>query len=174
MVEIRKLRRQLTNEVNLLLPKLKLELAPKLGAPDEDKCQLLRQILLAGMANQVARRVIPEEESGITDPKELAAAYRCDDLEDPVFLHARSIFSVRARKERLPEWVVYQERFEAGGKCFLRGATAIEPDWLPVLCRAKCTFRPMTGKESEPRYVKYIISFICLLNMPSSNYFLHF
>ncbi len=66
MVEIRKLRRQLTNEVNLLLPRLKLDLTTRLELPDNEKCLLLRQIILSGMANQVARKVrfISEQSNG--------------------------------------------------------------------------------------------------------------
>ena len=54
MVEIRKLRRQLTNEVNLVLPHLGLAVDPGLAAPDNEACGLLRQIVLAGMVNQVS------------------------------------------------------------------------------------------------------------------------
>ncbi len=57
MVEIRKLRRQLVNEVNLLLPSLRLDISAKLETPGEERCLLLRQIVLSGMVNQVARKV---------------------------------------------------------------------------------------------------------------------
>ncbi len=36
------------------------------------------------------------------------------------------------------------------GKCYLRGVTAIDPDWLPDLCASKCTFIPPAGKTAEP------------------------
>ncbi len=51
--------------------------------------------------------MIPEEEN--LDRKEFTLAYRCDDLEEPVFLHGKSVFAFKARKEKLPEWIVYQE-----------------------------------------------------------------
>ena len=57
MVEIRKLRRQLVNEVNILLPSLRLDISAKLETPGEERCLLLRQIVLSGMVNQVARKV---------------------------------------------------------------------------------------------------------------------
>ncbi len=126
MVEIKKLRRQLTNEVNLLLPRLQLELQ-HLEPPNDETCLLLRQIILSGMVNQVARKVTilyrciacrncerrmflqVAQVAGQGTPKELALAYECDDIEDPVHLHGKGLFAVRSKREKLPEWVVYQE-----------------------------------------------------------------
>ncbi len=96
--------------------------------------------------------MIPEEET--LDRKELALAYRCDDIEEPVFIHGRSVFATAKKgpsATSLPDWIVYQERFEVGGRCYLRGVTAVEPEWLPELCRAKCSFKPVSGREAEPR-----------------------
>jgi ATP-dependent RNA helicase DHX37/DHR1 len=53
MFEIRKLRQQLTNEVNMILPNLGISVDPRLNPPKDWEAKLLRQIVLAGMANQV-------------------------------------------------------------------------------------------------------------------------
>lgn len=58
---------------------------------------------------------------------------RCDELEDPVFLHTSSV--LRSTK---PQWIVYQEVFESNGKMYLRGVSAIEPDWIPLFCKTLC------------------------------------
>ncbi len=153
MVEIRRLRRQLTNEVNAVVPDAKLTLDPSdRWAHDENaadrqrRFRLLRQILLSGMVNQVARKVDVETE--FKDPKERKAhrlAYRCSRLAEPVFIHSKSVF---AHRPKLPEWVVFQEVFETD-RMFLRGVTAIEPEWLPVLAKAKCNFLPPM-EDPEP------------------------
>jgi len=135
MVEIRKLRRQLTNEVNLALPNLGLSMDCHLEVPTDQEAELLRQVLLSGMVSNVARKVNAKELT--KDPKErsrLRLAYTCGRLAEPAFLHGSSAFALRSRTQDLPEWIVYQEIFEASdGSIYLRGVTAIEPEWLPRL-----------------------------------------
>jgi len=50
-----------------------------------------------------------------------------------VFLHRDSVL----RGEQ-PEWIIYQEAIENGGKIYLRGVSGIEPQWIlpiaPTLC----------------------------------------
>ncbi|TRY72330.1 hypothetical protein TCAL_11453 [Tigriopus californicus] len=151
MIEIRKLRRQLTNEVNLVLPHINLALDPKMSLPDDNESNLLRQIVLAGMVNQVGRRL--EVPPNITDPKERAKlenAYQCGNLADPVFMHGRSIFFLKKKTVKPPEWIVYQEVFETD-RMHIRGMTAIEPEWLPVFAKTLCNFLPPC-QEPEPWY----------------------
>ena len=52
-------------------------------------------------------------------------------------MHSSSVL----RKES-PEWVVYQEIYETN-KIYMRGVTAIDPEWLP-------TFAPGLCNMSEP------------------------
>lgn len=111
MIEIRKLRSQLTNVVNLVNPDSQVKLDPQMKPPSAEQCIALRQICLAGLGNRVARR-IPSEE--LNDPKH-KNAYVCTTLEEPVFIHPKSaLFSV------LPEYVVYQEIMETT-KMFMKG-----------------------------------------------------
>ena len=155
MVEIRKLRQQLTNEVNLVLPHLGLSVDPLLeppsDRPDRPQAKLLRQIIASGMSNQVAKKVDVEEE--IADPKErknYKLAYRVSGMEDPVFLHSRTVFALKQKTEPLPEWIAYQEIFETD-KLYVRGASAIEPGWLPQFAPAQCHLQPPLS-DPEPWY----------------------
>lgn len=54
--EIRKMRRQLTEELNLLVPDLKLAVDPKMSPPSPTQMNALRQIILCAMADRVARK----------------------------------------------------------------------------------------------------------------------
>lgn len=64
-------------------------------------------------------------------------AYQCPEMEEPVFIHSGSVL-----RKTLPEWVVYQEVYEAGEgddkKMIMRGITAIDPEWLPVYVPKLC------------------------------------
>ncbi|XP_011057226.1 PREDICTED: probable ATP-dependent RNA helicase kurz [Acromyrmex echinatior] len=137
VIEIRKLRQQLTNEINLNIPNLNLIIDPKMPLPTDMQAKLLRQIVLAGMADQVAKKVLPDEIKEDQDKAKWKHAYRTPQMEEPVFMHS----SCSLRKTS-PEWVVYQEIYETN-KMYMRGITAIEPEWLPK-------FVPMLCRLSEP------------------------
>lgn len=53
-------------------------------------------------------------------------------MEEPVFMHSSSVL-----KKTCPEWVVYQEVYETN-KIYMRGITAIEPQWLPKFASSLC------------------------------------
>ena len=77
MVEIRKLRKQLTNNINVLLSHEKeIALNPKLPRPTDENAVLLRQIVLSGFPDRIARRVEPEEATGSESQTKLRHAYR--------------------------------------------------------------------------------------------------
>lgn len=148
--EIRKLRVQLTNEVNLNVPNLSLAVNPKMEPPTDQQAKLLRQILLSGLGDQVARK-IPDDEIKLKEDKhKFKHAYQIPDVEEPVFMHSCSIL-----KKKQPAWVIYQEIFETRNgdstKMFIRGITAIEPEWLLKFAPALCNFTK-TLEEPEPRY----------------------
>ncbi|QQP49404.1 Putative ATPdependent RNA helicase kurzlike, partial [Caligus rogercresseyi] len=115
MREIRKLRRQLTNEVNIVLPGKNLALDPQLKPPSDEDAKLLRQIILSGLPDQVASKIHKEG-------KEWKFAYRFGQLEEPVFMHQTSVL-----RSLLPEWVCFQEVIEIKGKMYMRGLTVIDP-----------------------------------------------
>lgn len=148
--EIRKLRVQLTNDINLNVPRLELTVNPRMEPPNDQQAKQLRQILLSGLGDQVARK-IPDEELKLKEQKhKLKYAYQLPEMEEPVHMHSCSIL-----KKKQPEWVVYQEVYETRNgddtKMFIRGITAIEPDWLLKFAPALCNFGKAL-EEPEPRY----------------------
>ena len=111
MLEIRKLRAQFTNTVNLISSDAKAFVNPKMNPPNESQCTVLRQICLSGMGDHVARRIPLDE---LKDVK-LRNGYQCTAVDEPIFVHPTSaLFAV------LPEFVVYQEIMETS-KLFMKG-----------------------------------------------------
>ena len=114
MIEIRKLRTQLTNSVNLVNPDAKVVLNPRMSPPSPLQCRAIRQICLSGLGDQVARK------SPIGNDPQLKNAYTCMSLDEPVFIHPSSaLFDV------LPEYVVYQEIVETS-KLFMKGKGTLD------------------------------------------------
>lgn len=83
------------------------------------------------------------------DKRKYKYAYRCSDLDEPVFIHSESIL-----RKVIPDWVIYQELYETGPddrkKMIMRNITAVEPEWLPVyvpfLCNLGNSFKPYINK----------------------------
>ncbi|XP_064612287.1 probable ATP-dependent RNA helicase DHX37 [Liolophura sinensis] len=145
MKEIRKLRAQLTNTVNLVIPDTSLCLDPKLSPPNDLQAKLLRQIVLAGMADHVARRCADPPPGADEEAKKCRHAYQCTELEEPVFIHPTSVLY-----KQNAEFVVYQYIHETS-KLYMKGVTAIEDHWLPIFAPSHCTYsKPMD--EPLPRY----------------------
>ncbi|XP_071491371.1 probable ATP-dependent RNA helicase DHX37 [Diadema antillarum] len=139
MVEIRKLRRLLTNAVNVVNPDCGVFMDPKMSPPSPTQVKMLRQIVVAGLAHQVAKRMLPDQEGF------QRGGYQSVGLEGAVFIHPNS-----ALFKEMPEYVVYQEIIETT-KPYMRGVTAIDGDWLPLLVPHLCTFsRPL--EEPTPSY----------------------
>ncbi|XP_050779442.1 probable ATP-dependent RNA helicase DHX37 [Gopherus flavomarginatus] len=135
MVEIRRLRGQLTTAVNSVCPDAGLFVDPKMKPPTETQVTYLRQIVLAGLGDHIARRIQAEE---LLDEK-WKNAYKTPLLDDPVFIHPNSVLF-----KQLPEFVVYQEIVETT-QMYMKGVSAIESEWIPVLLPPYCHF----GKPLE-------------------------
>uniref|UniRef100_A0A673C5N8 RNA helicase n=1 Tax=Sphaeramia orbicularis TaxID=375764 RepID=A0A673C5N8_9TELE len=123
MLEIRRLRAQLTNAVNAVCPEVGVFVDPKMTPPTEHQVVCLRQIILAGLGDHLARRVQAED---ALDPK-WKNGYKTPLMDDPVFIHPNS-----ALFKTLPEFVVYQEIMETT-KMYMRGVSAVEAEWIPRL-----------------------------------------
>lgn len=151
IAEIRKLRVQLTNEINLSMSDVALTVDPKMEPPTDMQAKLLRQILLSGMCDQVARLIPDEEIPDKNDKRKYKYAYKRHDMEEPVFLHSSSVL-----RQTRPEWVVYQEIYELQNgdttKMFMRGVTAIEPEWLLVYAKPVCNIKSIKEEPKPPRY----------------------
>lgn len=144
VLEIRKLRIQLTNEIKTNVPDSEIVVDPKCKPPSHEQIKLLRQVLLAGLGDHVAKRVMPDEIKEGEDRAKYQYAYHANNMEELVYFHRSSVL-----KNMLPEFVIYQEIYETN-KMYMRGITAIEPEWLPVYVPALCNLgEPLT--DPAPR-----------------------
>lgn len=159
--EVRKLRVQLTNETNLILPTgtPPIVVDPRMPPPTEIQAKLLRQTLLAGLPDHVAKKISPQEIKEDEDRRKFKYAYRCPEMEDPVFLNPSSIL-----RHSSPEWIVYQDIYEHDGKIYLRGITAIEPEWLPIFSPTQCTFSSPLEMPA-PRFDSETSRVVCHMNV---------
>uniref|UniRef100_A0A8C8XAF1 DEAH-box helicase 37 n=1 Tax=Panthera leo TaxID=9689 RepID=A0A8C8XAF1_PANLE len=130
MMEIRRLRGQLTTAVNTVCPEARLFVDPKMQPPSESQVTYLRQIVVAGLGDHLARRVQSED---LPDDK-WKNAYKTPLLDDPVFIHPSSVLF-----RELPEFVVYQEIVETT-KMYMKGVSAVEVQWIPALLPSYCQF----------------------------------
>lgn len=130
MVEIRRLRGQLTNAVNTVCQEVGVFVDPKMAPPTEHQVVCLRQIVLAGLGDHLARRVQAED---VLDPK-WKNGYKTPLLDEPVFIHPTS-----ALFKTLPDFVVYQEIMETT-KMYMKGVSAVEAQWVPLLLPQYCHF----------------------------------
>uniref|UniRef100_A0A8C6R3U9 DEAH-box helicase 37 n=1 Tax=Nannospalax galili TaxID=1026970 RepID=A0A8C6R3U9_NANGA len=137
MLEIRRLRGQLTTAVNAVCPEVGLFLDPKMQPPTESQVTYLRQIMAAGLGDHLARKVQSEE---LLDEK-WRNAYKTPLLDDPVFIHPSSVLF-----RELPDFVVYQEIIETT-KMYMKGVSAVEVQWIPTLLPSYCQF---DGPLEEP------------------------
>uniref|UniRef100_A0A671TJ62 RNA helicase n=1 Tax=Sparus aurata TaxID=8175 RepID=A0A671TJ62_SPAAU len=124
MVEIRRLRGQLTNAVNAVCPEVGAFVNPKMTPPTEHQVVCLRQIVLAGLGDHLARRVQGEE---ILDPK-WKNGYKTPLMDEPVFIHPSS-----ALFKTLPE-------FRAVWSEVPLGLDSVEAEWVPQLLPQYCHF----------------------------------
>lgn len=105
----------------------------------------MRQILLSGMGDQVAKKIGQDEIVEAADKAKFKYAYNANNMEEPVFLHHSSVL-----KKNLPEFVVFQEIYETN-KMYMRGVTAIEPEWLAIYVPNLCNLsEPLL--DPEPHY----------------------
>lgn len=79
----------------------------------------MRQIVLAGMLDKVAKRLTTNElhRNGIRPNK---AAYYASNLKEIVYIHNSSVL-----KKSKPDWLVYQEIFEVQDKMYIKGIKII-------------------------------------------------
>uniref|UniRef100_UPI004038EB74 putative ATP-dependent RNA helicase DHX37 n=1 Tax=Callospermophilus lateralis TaxID=76772 RepID=UPI004038EB74 len=141
MLEIRRLRGQLTTAVNAVCPEAGLFMDPKMQPPTESQVTYLRQMVTAGLGDHLARRVQSEE---LLDEK-WRNAYKTPLLDDPVFIHPSSVLF-----RELPEFVVYQEIVETT-KMYMKGVCTVEVQWIPALLPSYCQFdKPL--EEPAPTY----------------------
>ncbi|XP_067143914.1 probable ATP-dependent RNA helicase DHX37 [Centruroides vittatus] len=148
LLEIRKLRCQLTKEVNLLSSKYNYCMDPKLDVPTASQKEYLCRLILATGINHVAKK-IPINEIKKENRKKYKNAYQlllqCQYLDEPIFIHPESVLNQQA-----PLFVVYQEIVETSRK-YMKVISAIDPSWIPLVAPQLCSFsKPL--EEPPPRY----------------------
>lgn len=128
MIEAKKMRRQLTDIINRVAPEISLKWDERLKPPIERQALLLRQVLLAGLGENVAVKVDPDAVANAKeqDKKKLKKAYRTARMKDFVYIHPNSILY-----KSQPQYVVYQEIVETTKK-YLHTVTSVESDWLAI------------------------------------------
>jgi len=159
MMEVRKLRSQLTNAVNGVLPDAGLVLDPRLSPPTDTQAKLLRQVILSGLGDHVARRM-PDITATIEQDKDkiqkLKNAYQGVLLDDPIFVHPASVLY----KQNV-QFVVYQH-LEETSKLYMKGVVGVEPEWLAVYLPHTCRFSKPQD-EPPPRYDRSAGRVVCHL-----------
>ncbi|XP_011410152.2 PREDICTED: probable ATP-dependent RNA helicase DHX37 [Amphimedon queenslandica] len=135
MDEIRKLRRQLTNTINGISGKGDLSLDPNLALPTSEQVKVLRQLVLAGSPNKVARK-IDTSRMNVEEKKKYHYGYECQLTDSPVYLPSSSSLCLSSP---LPQFVVFQELHETT-RLYMRNVSVIEAEWLPWLLPARCVF----------------------------------
>lgn len=154
MVEIRKLRIQLTNELNLLIPNLDLSVDPAMEPPTDLQAKLIRQVLLMGFSDHIAKKMTDEERCSDTEVAIAKNAYKSMEVDAPVFIHPNSVLS-----SKHPPFVLYQEIFETT-KMFMRVVAEVEPEWLPIYAPKSCAFSSPL-EEPPPRYDRKKDKLLC-------------
>jgi ATP-dependent RNA helicase DHX37/DHR1 len=145
LVEVRKLRGQLARLMGALSgpgePGLSLLDARLPPAPPHMR-GLLKQVLLCGFADRLARRkTAVRGHSGHRRRTE----YETLSTQEPVFIHPMSFL---ARIE--PEWLVFEE-LVVSKRVYMRGCTPIDPDVIPTLVPQMCRFsKPL--EQPSPYY----------------------
>uniref|UniRef100_A0A0X3QAR2 RNA helicase n=1 Tax=Schistocephalus solidus TaxID=70667 RepID=A0A0X3QAR2_SCHSO len=127
-VEIRQLRRQLTDILNANVPDLNLTVDPSLPKPTPAQVESLRQLFLVGSACHLATKFdVPVEGLPTKDRRRLRYAYKVPGFSGPVYIDPASPLA----RENC-SFVAYAE-LHTSAKPFLRYVCAIAPCWIPFL-----------------------------------------
>ncbi|KAJ1973949.1 putative ATP-dependent RNA helicase DHR1, partial [Dimargaris verticillata] len=189
MLEIRKLRAQLTRLMQSHLPAIPLAIDPRLAPPSPAQLAAIQQAIVAGLIDQIALRWDLVHTEPPPPPPGAhgngngqwrkpsgrscrSAAYVTMWANDPVYVHPTSAIY----HSTPPDAIAYhelersmkqlnnpnlaldiemteadKEKLKAAGKLWLKGNTAVQLSWLPVLGKAMCTFsKPL--QFPIPRY----------------------
>ncbi|CAI4230795.1 unnamed protein product [Auanema sp. JU1783] len=143
MIEIRQLRTQLTNIVNTSFKDTEnVVMELKLQPPSPIQAQMLRQMMVAGLAENIARRV----DRSVTDEEIPRGAYQTTKLQEYVFIDPCSVLYTED-----PDYVLYQDIVQLGEKKCMQGLMTVDYEWLPTLAESHCSFGA-ADKEVEPKY----------------------
>ncbi|EYC00029.1 hypothetical protein Y032_0118g734 [Ancylostoma ceylanicum] len=143
MMEIRRLRTQLTNIVNTSFKQAdNVTMDPNLPPPSDAQAQMLRQMMVAGLADRIAKRV--DRSAG--DEEVPKGAYQTTKLQEYVFIDPCSVVYTEE-----PDYVIYQEIVQLNDRKCMQSVMMVDHEWLTRLAEPYCNFAPM-DKEQAPRY----------------------
>jgi ATP-dependent RNA helicase DHX37/DHR1 len=145
MQNMLKLRQQLTRIVNALYfsDREGITLSPRMPPPDETAQVTLRQIVVAGFLDNVAKRApAGTVTEGSKIERNCAYLAASSAVNEPVYIHPHScVFS--PDPSRLPAFVVFQH-IQRTSRAYLKTVTAVEPAWLAAVGQHTplCSFSP--------------------------------
>ena len=142
MKEIRDLRLQLARLVGDHMESFGLDPGQWAAKPPTATQQsILQQVIVAGLIDQVARKIPPEV---LREHPELRGAYRSCTLDEPLWLHPSSAFF-----KQQPDLICYQE-IVVGKRATMRGITRVPADSLHQLGASLCHFS--APLQERPRW----------------------
>jgi ATP-dependent RNA helicase DHX37/DHR1 len=160
MREIHQMREQLTYLVNTVYPQQQpLSLDSNLHPPTPDQELLLRQVITAGLIDQVARLNTERSEMGYVNEGKADKhfQYLTVKTNETVYIHPSSFLFGQHE-----EYVAYSD-LVLTKKMYMRGVTAIHPSWLCSLGTSLCSFsKPL--EIPPPRYDPGLDSIRCFVS----------
>jgi len=139
MEEIHKLRAQISHIVQVNFPGLDTGFAPNLPPPTNLQLKVIRQLLTAGLIDQVAiRKDITErnQASGTQYATSKGVPYKALGVSEEVFIHPSSVLFSKSP----PDYIVFHEIVRTS-RLYLKGLTIVNPAWLASLGKPSlCTF----------------------------------
>ncbi|KAJ2597954.1 putative ATP-dependent RNA helicase DHR1 [Coemansia sp. RSA 1722] len=146
MGEIRKLRGQLTNLVQMYCPGVDVAMDPRMAPPSKLQQSVIRQIVLAGFMDQVAVRGDvagyhdPDEETNAKRRGMHAVPYVTMWSSEPVYIHPESVAYIAARNSgSMPQAIVYTE-LQRTTRLWAKVVTIVNTNWLATIGQPLCTF----------------------------------
>ncbi|XP_065192083.1 probable ATP-dependent RNA helicase DHX37 [Sycon ciliatum] len=133
VLEVRKLRKQLSTIISSRRVSNAVVLDPNLPPPSALQVKFLRQLMLSGLCDHVARK-IDTSDMPLTDKKRLRYAYQSCIMEEPVYMNSACALKYQ---KMLPEFVVFREVVETT-KSFMQCVVAVDGDWLPIYAAHHC------------------------------------
>ncbi|KAI9591779.1 P-loop containing nucleoside triphosphate hydrolase protein [Syncephalis fuscata] len=136
MLEIRKLRRQLTEIVQTNCPGVDVCIDPRMPPPSALQRKLLQQILMAGFIDQVAIRKDLVDSSHRFNKRVLQGRTYPSNLD-------------RVSIRPAPEMVIYGDLMQTT-KVWLTGVTVVERGWAPMIGKSLCSFgKPLSSPAPQ-------------------------
>ena len=133
IIEIRKLRIQLSSENNLAISGVNLTVDPGMSPASDAHARFLRQILLAGVSDRVTCKVPLSDVTDKEEKRRLKYVYHCTDMLEPVFMHSSAVL----RLKQPPEWVIYHMKYKMmrAVKCLSEASQLLSTNGFCSMCR---------------------------------------